>query len=69
MSFETYLFGVTLCLLALRWVLFELFEHRDDGPSFWRFMAETRHLQKAWIKALMLGLVAAAGAYGWTAFP
>jgi hypothetical protein len=68
MTFGPYLFGVTLALPALRLLLFELFERDGDRPPFRRFMAETRHPRKGWIRALMVALVLAAGAWGWATY-
>ena len=65
MTFGFYVALVTLGLLALRWVLFVLYEQKDDSPSFLWFMLDSNaYPQNGRIRLLMTVLVLVAAGFG-----
>lgn len=40
MSFEAFIVLLTIVTILVRWVLFELYDRKDDGPGFVWFMLD-----------------------------
>ncbi len=68
MSFALYIGLVTLGLLLLRWVLFEVYERKPDSPSFLRFMLDPNgypHDERIRWGMIALFLIAAGAGFAW----
>ena len=65
MSFGVFMALLTLATVALRWLLFVLFQRTDDGPSFLAFMSDPGSASPDPFKLPMAVAFLGIGALGW----
>lgn len=64
MSFNLYLALATAVLLVVRWLIYEMRERTEDGPSFLIFMLDTNSTPHDRFRPLMFCLIALAVVVG-----